>query len=48
MSRTSEGEILEGKGITPDITVPLDVEQFTGQHIDSQLEYAIDFLHGKK
>ena len=48
MSRTSEGEILEGKGITPDITVPLDVEQFTGQHIDNQLEYAIDFLHGKK
>lgn len=47
MSRTSEGEILEGKGITPDITVPLDVEQFTGQHIDNQLEYAIDFLHGK-
>lgn len=48
MSRTSEGEILEGKGITPDITVPLDVEQFNGRHIDNQLKYAIDFLHGKK
>jgi Periplasmic protease len=48
MSRTSEGEILEGKGIIPDITVPLDVEQLTGQYIDNQLEYAIDFLHGKK
>lgn len=48
MSRTPEGENLEGKGITPDIEVPLDLEALTGQHVDNQLEYAIDFLHGKQ
>ena len=48
ITRTSEGEYLEGKGVEPDITVPLDIEMLTGQHIDNQLEYAIDYLHGKK
>lgn len=28
--------------------VVLDLERLTQQHIDTQLEYAIDFLHGKK
>ena len=45
MSRTHDGE---GIGITPDIMVEQDGERFTQQHIDDQLEYAIDFLHGKK
>lgn len=48
LSRTPEGEMLEGIGITPDITVEQDIERFTQQHIDDQLKYAIDFLHGKK
>lgn len=48
ITRTTEGEYLEGKGVDPDITVPLDIPLMTGQHIDNQLEYAIDYLHGKK
>lgn len=48
MSRTHDGEQLEGIGITPDIPVKQDFERFTKQHIDDQLEYAINFLHGKK
>lgn len=48
MSRIPEGESLEGIGLTPDITVKQDMERFTKQHIDDQLKYAIDFLHGKK
>lgn len=48
MSRTHDGEQLEGIGITPDIMVEQDGERFTQQHIDDQLEYAINFLHGKK
>lgn len=48
LSRTPDGELLEGIGVTPDIPVVLDLERFTKQHIDDQLEYAIDFLHGKK
>lgn len=48
LSRTPDGELLEGIGVTPDIPVALDMERFTKQHIDDQLEYAIDFLHGKK
>ena len=48
MSRTHDGEQLEGIGITPDIMVEQDGERFTKQHIDDQLEYAINFLHGKK
>lgn len=48
ITRTAEGEYLEGKGVDPDITVPLDIPLMTGQHIDNQLEYAIDYLHGKK
>ena len=48
MSRIPEGENLEGIGLTPDITVKQDMERFTKQHIDDQLKYAIDFLHGKK
>ncbi len=48
ITRTSEGEYLEGIGVEPDITVPLDIEMLTGQHIDNQLEYAIDYLHGKQ
>lgn len=48
LSRTPDGELLEGKGVTPDIPVALDLERLTQQHIDTQLEYAIDFLHGKK
>lgn len=48
ITRTADGEYPEGKGVEPDITVPLDIEMLTGQHIDNQLEYAIDYLHGKK
>lgn len=48
ITRTPAGECLEGKGVEPDISVPLDIEMITGQHIDNQLEYAIDYLHGKK
>lgn len=48
LSRTPDGELLEGNGVTPDIPVVLDWERFTKEHIDNQLEYAIDFLHGKK
>jgi len=48
ITRTADGEYPEGKGVEPDITVPLNIEMLTGQHIDNQLEYAIDYLHGKK
>lgn len=48
LSRTPDGELLEGIGVTPDIPVALDLERLTKQHIDTQLEYAIDFLRGKK
>lgn len=48
ITRTPDGDYLEGKGVEPDITVPLDIPLMTERHIDNQLEYAIDFLHGKK
>ena len=47
MSRTSEGKFVEGEGVTPDAIVPLDYEKLVSQQIDNQLEYSINFLHGK-
>lgn len=47
MLRTSYGEIIEGKGVTPDIEVILDEDKIVNQHVDNQLEYAVDYLHGK-
>ncbi len=38
----------EGKGIKPTIEVPLDVEKLEQQHIDNQLEYAINYIESKQ
>ena len=40
-------KILEGVGITPDIEQPLDVNLWTSEGRDSQLERALDYIHSK-
>ncbi|MBO5053167.1 MAG: S41 family peptidase [Muribaculaceae bacterium] len=47
LARTVAGTFVEGEGVLPDIKVTLDSEKLTNEHIDNQLEYAIDFLHEK-
>ena len=45
LARTTDGAFVEGVGIVPDITVPLDCDKLASQHIDNQLEHAINLLH---
>lgn len=40
---TSDGRVLEGVGVTPDVTVALDRDQLL-EGIDAQLQAAIDFI----
>jgi len=40
-------QILEGVGITPDKEVALDVNYWTSQKRDNQLEAALDYIHNK-
>ena len=47
-SFTHEGKILEGIGITPDIEVDLDVEQFKLTGKDSQLDRALEYIRTGK
>ena len=44
-SCTIDGVNLEGVGVTPDITVPVDI-RYCGGH-DAQLDKALEFLAGK-
>lgn len=37
----------EGRGIKPDIELPLDVEKLINEQIDNQLEYAINYINSK-
>lgn len=45
---TDDGEILEGKGVTPDIEVQLDVEAFESTGRDTQLERALEYIRTGK
>ena len=47
---TPKGECIHGKGIEPDIEVEFDSEAYYDETdpVDNQLEYAIDYLAGKK
>ena len=45
-TRTADGSVLEGNGVTPDIEVALDRDLLL-QGIDSQLEAAIDYVEGQ-
>lgn len=47
MARTTDGTFIEGSGLIPDITIPLDCDKLASQHTDNQLEYAINMLHEK-
>lgn len=47
LARSVDGTFLESVGVTPDLQVTLDSDKLTNEHIDNQLEYAIDFLHSK-
>jgi C-terminal processing protease CtpA/Prc len=43
-----EGEILDGKGVTPDIEVQLDVDEYEATGRDTQLERALEFIRTGK
>lgn len=45
---TDDGEILEGKGVTPDIEVQLDVEAYKSTGRDTQLERALEYIRTGK
>ncbi len=45
---TEEGEILEGKGVTPDIEIELDVEEYESTGRDTQLERALEYIRTGK
>ena len=45
---TEKGEILEGKGVTPDIEVALDLDEYKLTGRDTQLERALEFIRTGK
>jgi hypothetical protein len=44
----SEGHILEGVGITPDIEIDLDIKQFKATGKDTQLDCALQHIRNRK
>ena len=45
---TDDGEILDGKGVAPDIEVQLDTEEYESTGRDTQLERALEFIRTGK
>ena len=45
---SDDGEIIEGKGVTPDIDVQLDVQEYYSTGRDTQLERALEFIRTGK
>ena len=45
---SDKGEILEGKGVTPDIPVQLDVDEYNSTGRDTQLERALEYIRTGK
>lgn len=45
---TQEGEILEGRGVTPDIEMELDAEEYEITGRDTQLERALEYIRTGK
>lgn len=44
---TDEGVILEGKGVMPDVVVPLDFHLYSSSSRDNQLECALEYIRKK-
>ena len=45
---TDDGEILDSKGVTPDIEVQLDVDEYNSTGRDTQLERALEYIRTGK
>ena len=41
---TEDGEILDGKGVTPDIEIDVDVDEYYDTGRDTQLERALEYI----
>lgn len=47
LAMTKDNEVLEGKGVTPDIELPWDEDLFNSSGRDNQLSKALEFIRGK-